>query len=753
MTRRARVRLLLFLLLVWSCSDQSVTAFRLQEVVGPTGGDVLTVTVAANGKIIALSESHLFGWDEQKQVWVGRRGVGFGGLGEDDVPFRSILLDGLSHNYPRNRMLTSWNGAIWLMTRHLDRPTLLFTDTAGARWQRVALPEEVEPAPTEEQAEDENSEQEIPAPVPAVRAAEPLRILGSQSGLFLIGTRDVWKFDGSVDEPSWASIGTDGLPRDSPGLPPAIRNYLPASEQRPFEMITVLAEQLLVFRRTAPDEPWVMVSTLTTVDRELLGTPAGDTVFIVAPDSIRRSDDQGERWFRFWPEGQPSPETALIVPGEKIDAGYLLVIGAADGSIWLSLDGGGSWQETRPSDPDRRAISGLAASGNELWASTMGLGMLRSADGGHTWHPRNVGLRATRPARVTFTGGGDLLYAARSGLHRLAGDPDSGAWATIHERATVALHVEPTTGRTVAGTTTGDLTMQSDEGEPIQVPNPFGKRTAFEFVPPQLTRGVTPPQAVVDIAARDDGQRWLAWSRKYGAAASEDGGVSWRPLELSDALVGALASTTVTELVVDPGETIYLLEESADSRSPALLWRSTDNGQSWTTVHAFERTSPTRVIVRPRPPNYPGVLFAAHGGTLLRSTSYGEQWEHIDGPWAGQRIVDFHVAEDRLVLLIDTRRQYEVVVVDDLGAKAPSTRRHVVFFPDGERPDYGDITGFEAHERRVIITNRDRVWIGNLPSRRGGIPDGMAMLATLAGAVVLIAGAYLFMRSVLADSR
>ena len=278
-------------------------------------------------------------------------------------------------------------------------------------------------------------------------AGEPPRLVGDAAGLFLVGTHDIWRFDGTTDEPAWISIGTDGLPQHSTGLPPAIRNYLPASDARPFEMATVLAEQLMVFRRTDPDEPWVMVSTLTTVDRTLLGVPNGDTVFLVAPDSIHRSDDQGERWFRFWPEERPRPETTLIVPRETSDAGYSFVAGATDGSIWRSLDGGGSWEQTRAADPDGRSISGLAARGDELWASSLGLGALRSTDDGATWQPRNLGLRAAQPLDVALTPRGEILLASRAGLHRLAGSPESGSWATLHERATSTVHVEPISSR------------------------------------------------------------------------------------------------------------------------------------------------------------------------------------------------------------------------------------------------------------------------------------------------------------------
>ncbi len=786
-SRRAGAAAFVFLLaLALGCGERPVTAFRVKEVVPPQGGDVLTVTVASNGKVLALGESHLFGWDEDKQEWRGRIASELAETTDGESAFHTVLVDGQNHSYPRDHLLTSWGGAVWLLTRDGDAPALFYTDTAGRNWKRILLPWEIgdsaddqteelagrdadagspseeqlvspeEPLPAESREDPASSDDDPPETtglppthplVQGIRAAEPYRILGSDQGFFLVGTTQIWKFTGTKKDALWEPLGMEGIPRTADGLPPAVRNYLPNTSTRPFEMMTVLSDQLLVFRRNATDEPWVMVSTLTSVDRQLLGVPNADTVFLVGPGTIRRSDDQGERWFRFWPEGQPKIESALVVTKESADPGYLLLAGTVDGSIWLTRDGGAEWKQTRDADPDLRSVTGLAASEDALWVSTLGRGVLRSLDDGETWEPVNEGLRATRPLDVAFSATGELLIASRSGLHRLAGPPDSGNFVTVHDRATTALHVEPRSERAVAGTTSGDIVTFSESSGAVNIPSPFGTRTAFEFVGPRLEGDPLPPQAVVAIASRDDGQRWLAWSRKNGAASSEDGGQSWTKLDLSDALLGAMSTSSVTQFIVDPGETIYLVEESPDSRTPALLWRSSDNGESWTTVHAFERTQSGSVMVRPRPPNYPGVLFSAHGSTFQRSTDYGETWNIVTGPWATHRIVGVAVDETQAALLVDTRRHLEIVTVEALDATMPLARRHIVVFPRDDTPESGSLTQFEISERRVVLTSRDRVWIGSLPARRGGIPNGTAMLATLASALVLIGVAFLLMRS------
>ena len=248
-------RLVLALLLVTvlpGCGGERVAIpFRMHEVVGPTGGDVLAITVAGNGKLVGLTESHLYTWDDAEHMWQGQRAAVAGEFGLPNAPFRSVLLDGLQHNYPRSRLFTSWNGAVWLLARRFEEPILLYTDTAGASWRRVELPaNEKPPQPAAPVTPDEQAlltvppelATEAPTAEEPIRATEPYRLVGDAAGLFLVGTHDIWRFDGTTDEPAWISIGTDGLPQHSTGLPPAIRNYLPASDARPFEMATVLAE-------------------------------------------------------------------------------------------------------------------------------------------------------------------------------------------------------------------------------------------------------------------------------------------------------------------------------------------------------------------------------------------------------------------------------------------------------------------------------------------------------------------------------
>lgn len=723
---------LLGLFLLTTACETRAANVRVSEVIGPMGGDALTI-VSMGSEVVVPTEFGMF--VSTHQQWLAQPGLGLSSP-DPTSPMNALVRDGAQMNYPRSSLVARFRNQLWMVSRIDGAVSLLWSDSLGERWKPVKVP------PLSDATDEDNES----GPAPAIQAAEPPRLVTGFHRMFLVGTTNVWEFDGTEDEPTWTSIGLNGLPVASEGLPPAIRNYLPRTRDRPFEMLTVLADQLLVFRRSEVDDPWILTSTMAVVDRELVGMTGSDAVFVVAPNSIQRTDDQGESWFRFWPEGHPRIEAFTLLPGSA-ERAFDMIVGSADGSIWRSADAGATWNRTRPSDQDGRAITGLAAHANALWAASLGEGVLFSVDRGQTWTPRNLGLRAARPLDIAFTGAGDILLASRAGLVQLSGEPDSGNWAVIDDRATSAVSVDPISDRMVSGTIRGDLATRAEEGEAIETALPFGTKHVFEFSPHQLPRTSLPPSAVVSINARDDGRRWLAWSGDRGGVQSEDGGEQWTPLELSDGLRAALAATTVRQVLAEQSETIYLLEENRDPRAPGLLWRSDDDGESWTTVHAFPRDRTAHVLLRARPPNYPGTLFAAHGDQFLRSADSGSTWTQIEGPWRGNRIVGLAIREQRAAVLLDSRRRLEVVVLEGLDRVDPVISRHTIVPDDDAVIDPEDIARFELYDRRILIAGKQRIWTGTLPEARRALGDGLAFLATLAGALLLIAAAFAIMRS------
>ena len=92
--------------------------------------------------------------------------------------------------------------------------------------------------------------------------------------------------------------------------------------------------------------------------------------------TLLRSSDGGRTW-------QPIGGPALVVLDWADQAG--LWGATADGQVWRSRDGAGSWQ--RPGRLDGQPEA-LVADGERLYAAVAGLGIVSSTDGGRTWQVR-----------------------------------------------------------------------------------------------------------------------------------------------------------------------------------------------------------------------------------------------------------------------------------------------------------------------------------------------------------------------------
>lgn len=710
------------LVLLGSLGCESGRTVLLREVLGPEGGDALTAVVVGD-RVVVPTDLGVFASSSSQWVQQAGRGVGID-LGNDpSTAVAGFLRGGLQLNYSNASLIATHRDALWLVSRHKDRVVLLHSNDFGERWSAVPMP----------LAEDEEAVEAA-----AIEATELPRLVTGDDALFLVETTNIWRLDGGANEPRWQSVGLTGLPMSVEHLPPTIRNYLPRSASRPFEIVTVLTEQLLVLRRNDPADPWVLIATMATVDRALLGSSSDETVYLVSNDALVRSEDQGESWYPYWPANYPDIEVVSLVPRPRRPADrvrYDILVGASNGAIYRSDNDGVSWVKTRSEDVDGRAVTSIIAHNDALWATTQGQGVLFSADEGATWSPRNTGLRAVRPLDVTFSRNGELILASRAGLVQHSGATDSGTWRALTERATSAVGVDDLGNRIVWGTIHGELASDAVADAERGV-TPFAEDALFEFAPHHLPRHTLAHDAVVAVVARDDGQRWVGWSQEHGAAFSDDGGESWSQLRLDEGLGSALMATTVRTAIAEPNDTIYLLEEHRDARTPALLWRTEDNGVTWTTVHAFARDGLSRVLIAPRPPNYPGVLYAANGDALLRSVDSGNSWTLLEGPWRGSRIIGLAVEQNRLALLLDARRRLDVVVVEGIDANPPRMTRHAVTF-EASHVDPADVQRFELSERKVLLVGSRHLWIGELPIPRRPVDSGIAFVAMASGAVLL----------------
>ncbi len=126
-----------------------------------------------------------------------------------------------------------------------------------------------------------------------------------------------------------------------------------------------------------------------------------------------------------------------------------------------------------------------------------------------------------------------------------------------------------------------------------------------------------------------------------GVWRSDDGGATWwhpewpQPPAGSTAVPGSLAVTNVYDLLISPlSNDVVLAATGRDSHRPdrSGIYRSVDGGLNWTLVHQFTRVAGGQTQVSQLvgslavAPDDPGLMFAAGGFGVARSTDAGATW-------------------------------------------------------------------------------------------------------------------------------
>jgi photosystem II stability/assembly factor-like uncharacterized protein len=292
------------------------------------------------------------------------------------------------------------------------------------------------------------------------------------------------------------------------------------------------------------------------------------------------------------------------IPGDPTT--YL--IGAASGGIWKTTDGGHGW------DPvfDEHGVQSIGAltvapsDHDVIWAGTgepwirsnvsHGTGVYRSDDRGESW--RFVGLgESGRVGRIlVHPNDPDVAYVAALG-HLYGPQEERGVFRTIDGGDTWerVLHTDPMTGAF-------DLWMVP--GQP---------RTIFASMWTMHVR------------------TWGRWSGgpNDGIWRSTDGGDSWEMLAGNGLPRGTLGKIALGGTPADPDRIYAMIETNVNSANgpldpggaepdqhPGVLWRSDDQGGTWTMVQAEHRIQQrphyyTRLHVAPDDPDQ--VHFMATG--------------------------------------------------------------------------------------------------------------------------------------------
>ncbi|HET9315024.1 MAG TPA: hypothetical protein VFQ51_05515 [Vicinamibacteria bacterium] len=334
-----------------------------------------------------------------------------------------------------------------------------------------------------------------------------------------------------------------------------------------------------------------------TIDRQ-----RPPVVYATACSGIYKSVDAAARWSKI--RGIPSSSRRTRAFAQSPNDPQLLLAGTTEG-LWLSRDGGATWQQATRKDLVLNAV--LALPSGVVLLGADGIGVLRSDDGARTFFASNDGFSERFVSRMAFDPQGGRILVGIWGDRRHGGvltAPDArGPWTRLAEglegREVLAL---ATSGPSVlAGTDDGVFAWTASAGAWTRLPTIVGRIEAHP--------------RVNDIAVVSD-QEWMLATSK-GLLRTADAGRTWQRTAVN---VPGPASV----VAVSPRDPRLVLAATAIG-----FYRSVDGGMSWTSAGGMlDGAEPHRLLFLPTNDT---VAFTATSRGLFRTMDRGVNWARHPG--------------------------------------------------------------------------------------------------------------------------
>jgi photosystem II stability/assembly factor-like uncharacterized protein len=719
-------------------------------------------------------------------------------------PARTLSPAGGALNFRPAELFTAHDSRLWVAPQASDTGAgrLMVSEDLGQTWKWVRLPAikgpdgegagddgdesgdsamEESPAVDSDAAEDIASENnaaeqdesipgegsDSPDTAPSEDAAPAVRITPNPAhlhfinagdlGFYLMGSSNLWRLDAEPgdslgalppDVEIWERVSLEGAEVDETDsqtmLPRVLRHYLPSTQARPFELLTVLRDRLYIYRRDASEAAFEEVAVLDGADYQLTGVTGSNLVMLLTSEGLYKSADAGESWARLsWyalsQEEAHGIAVEVLAPTETEPT--VLLVALETGAIYRSEDLGENFIEVRPPDVDRRVVTGFGYSArrNRVWAATNGSGVLRSLDRGRTWHQINDELRATRTFDIGVDDSDGFLLGSDAGLYRLSGTPREGRWQMLQHRATTAIYVEKESGAILNGTATGAIVRLEPNGKSTAAQAaPFVRNDEVAYQANRFRGRELRPQAIVEIDARPDNSQVFAWSARRGPMVSLDSGVSWTPMQLNPAFQNALTGSYISNFTTDFGERMYLVTHGLAEAAPTQLWRSYNNGGTWHAVSSFQRGPQRHDVFIARSAAYPPeTIFMAHGNRFARSVDGGSSWRDLNGPWNDGRILLYDLLDTTHLIVVESYQTTQLVRVTETDQERPAVQTYTFNWPEEDAINHGEIRNIAVQSGYVFLGTDQGLLTGALPDGRQRLPNGLAILATLISVAVL----------------
>jgi len=309
-----------------------------------------------------------------------------------------------------------------------------------------------------------------------------------------------------------------------------------------------------------------------------------------------------------------------------------LVLCSAGGGLWGTTDLGSSWQPLTDQQPtlSMGAIAAAPSSPNIVYAATgegdtfsqLGVGLLRSSDGGQTWmHVPSADLSGTGVYDIAIDPANPLHVWVGTTSKLLESLNGGATWRLVQPVLTWDVSINPANPQEIFAGTPSGLIRSTNGGNTWGLVSLPGAPAGTRFARMELCHAPSSP-AVVYVAAAA-GSRALLWRRATagGAFASE----TPPSMKARSDLTQAWYDWCFAVSPADPNLVFWGAVE---------LYRGTRTGGAWTWQNVSSRSAgdsihPDQHHIQFDPAD-PNVVYVCNDGGIFRSPNRGSNWTALN---------------------------------------------------------------------------------------------------------------------------
>jgi photosystem II stability/assembly factor-like uncharacterized protein len=378
-----------------------------------------------------------------------------------------------------------------------------------------------------------------------------------------------------------------------------------------------------IYRSTDNGDNWIKVTDITG---QLAVNSQGD-LFVATSDRIYRSIDTGIAWILV--PGSPAESIVAINAYDHIFAG------TRNEGVFRSIDDGASWTQLN-NGLDNNLISSFAINqAGDIFAGSVGR-MFRSTDNGDTWAPVGDTVLNSLVSSLAVDPAGQI-FAGTWGDGLLRSTDDGDTWEVVGTpiREIKAISAYPrdilfaeTEYGLFRSTSNGDswnllefncrIVAVSPDGNLYATSNNYAERGLWRSTDNGDSWNCINDTTFYGLAINSDGQMF-SQGGSAGAFRSIDNGESWEQVN------NGLVDVYIVAVTVDANDVVYASSMEWELPPPPAgpgvvegLFRSTDNGDNWTSIGGHGGDW----LVS----NGNGYIFSGVSGSLYRTTISSGEW-------------------------------------------------------------------------------------------------------------------------------